>query len=158
MLGSEQCHFPNLSFLTFAVTKDQVNTGILFLGFQTQCQAGSCGSTLAQRTGGHIDTGGQVLVTMARQMSAVRVQGLEHFHREISHECQRRVKRRACMTLGHDQAVTIFPIRVFRVKFHDFAVKSGKTICNRKSAANVAETTGFELFQLGDTNLESQFL
>jgi hypothetical protein len=96
-------------------------------------------ATLAERTGGHVDTGGLQAVGVAGDVGVRAVHGHERLEREEPGLVERRVERRPRVALGKDKPVAAVPAGVLRVVYHLLAVEHGEHVRDRHRAAQVAD-------------------
>ena len=138
ILGSGHESLPNLALGDFAVAQDGVDAVIPVVELAAQSHTDSGGNALAQRAGGHIDTGNVVHFHVAGHMGVNAAELLQALHGEEAPQGQRGIQSGRAVALGHDKAVTVRVLGILGVHLHDVEVESGQHVQAAEGAAGMA--------------------
>ena len=109
VVGGAHGRFPDLAFLDFAVTHEDVNPAVAAVQAGRQGQAVGDGQALAQGAGGDLHARRAGGVGMALQDAAELAQGGELLPGEITQAGEHGIEGRGAVALGEDEAVPVGP-------------------------------------------------
>ena len=156
-MSCELSSLPNLTFIALAVANEYEYMAVAAVQLVTQSSAGSGGHTLTQRTSRQINARSLGAVGMRREVGTRLVQGTGLFQRIEALQSQCCICTRACMSLGQNTPVTIFPTRVLRVNLHDIAIEDCHCVCDRHRAAYMSKAKRTDGLQGLNSNFGCEF-
>ncbi len=115
--------FPDLALFELAVAEERIDAVIFLIDSGCKCHAARCRNSLSEGTRTHIESWEILHGRMSLQAGAELAEGLKLFLREVPFLCHNGIKRRAGMSLGKDEAITVRVLRVLRIDMHFLKIK-----------------------------------
>ena len=115
MKRREGRRFPYLPLVQLSVADQGVGLEIFFIEAARQRAPDGNRQSLPERARGRLDAGQTAHVGMPLERTSQLAQGQKKFGVEITRTGQRRVKRRATVSLGKNEAVAVRPFGIFGV-------------------------------------------
>ena len=128
---------PDEAFLKLAVAADGIDLYILAGELCTDSHADGDGDALTERAGRRIYAGALLGVGMPLKDAVQLAEVLQLLTGKEALVRKHRIQRRSRVSLGEDESVPVFPVRVFRIDAHFVIVQARKDLNDRQRAARM---------------------
>ena len=137
MRRKQRC-LPDFALLAFAVTDDGIDTHIRAVHLRCLGHADRGEDPLAERARRYVDAADLQPITVARQVRPVLVERQQLLAAQKPAQAQKRVDGWGRMSLGHDEPVTLRPVRVLIIQAHGVIEQNRERVHDQHGAADMA--------------------